>query len=149
MFTVFNWARPRDLSHYETFEHYHATFYQHVEALSVTPFADRAVDRGLTGVLVALVRELSDDYNGNMRAGSFDRNDELADHVVRYLKRRAENVTGENCGRASRSKPARRPARPVEQGTQGAWPSAAYDRPGRPDDVVACCAGRGRPGGGG
>ena len=37
--TVLNWARPRDLSHYETFEHYHATFYQHVEALSVTPFA--------------------------------------------------------------------------------------------------------------
>ena len=29
--TVFNWARPRDLSHYETFEHYHRTFYQHVE----------------------------------------------------------------------------------------------------------------------
>src|SRR4051794_41709935 len=29
--TVFNWARPRDLSHYEAFEHYHATFYKHVE----------------------------------------------------------------------------------------------------------------------
>jgi len=25
--TVLNWARPRDLSHYEQFEHYHATFY--------------------------------------------------------------------------------------------------------------------------
>ena len=25
--TVLTWARPRDLSHYETFEHYHATFY--------------------------------------------------------------------------------------------------------------------------
>ena len=33
--TVFNWARPRDLSHYETFEHYHQTYYRHVEALSV------------------------------------------------------------------------------------------------------------------
>jgi len=22
--TVYNWARPRDLSHYERFEHYHA-----------------------------------------------------------------------------------------------------------------------------
>jgi superfamily II DNA or RNA helicase len=31
--TVYNWARPRDLSHYETFEHYHATFYRHVEGL--------------------------------------------------------------------------------------------------------------------
>jgi hypothetical protein len=52
----------------------------------VTPFADRAVDRGLTGVLVALVRELSYAYNGNMQAREFDRNGELADHVVRYLK---------------------------------------------------------------
>ena len=54
--TLYNWARPRDLSHYETFEHYHATFYKHVEALSVTPFAPRAVDRGLTAVLVSMVR---------------------------------------------------------------------------------------------
>jgi hypothetical protein len=30
-----------------------------------------------------------------MRAGSFDRNDPLADHVVRHLQRRAENVTGD------------------------------------------------------
>ena len=44
--TLFNWARPRDLSHYETFEHYHQTFYKHVEALSVTPFSARAMDRG-------------------------------------------------------------------------------------------------------
>lgn len=54
--TVYNWARPRDLSHYEQFEQYHATFYQHVEALSVTPFASRAVDRGLAAVLVSLIR---------------------------------------------------------------------------------------------
>ena len=54
--TVLNWARPRDLSHYETFEHYHATFYRQVEALSVTPFAARALDRGLTAVLASLVR---------------------------------------------------------------------------------------------
>ena len=43
--TVFNWARPRDLSHYETFEHYHSTFYKHVEALSVTPFSAGATAR--------------------------------------------------------------------------------------------------------
>jgi hypothetical protein len=101
VFTVFNWARPRDLSHLETFEQFHATFYRHVEALSVTPFADRAVDRGLTGVLVALVRELSYAYNGNMQAREFDRNGELADHVVRYLKRRAATVAGDNAAGAA------------------------------------------------
>jgi len=54
--TLYNWFRPRDLSHYESFEHYHATFYRHVEALSVTPFSPRALDRGLTAVLVAVLR---------------------------------------------------------------------------------------------
>ncbi|XVQ86428.1 DISARM system helicase DrmA [Microbispora siamensis] len=96
VFTVYNWARPRDLSHYETFEHFHATAYRHVEALSVTPFADRAVDRGLTGVLVALVRNLEFAYNGNMGAGQFDRAGALADHVVRFLKRRSREVTADN-----------------------------------------------------
>ncbi|MEV6983204.1 DISARM system helicase DrmA [Sphaerisporangium sp. NPDC051017] len=96
VFTVYNWARPRDLSHYETFEHFHATIYRHVEALSVTPFADRAVDRGLTGVLTALVRNLEETYNGNLQAGRFDRNSELADHVVRYLKRRSALVASDN-----------------------------------------------------
>ena len=136
VFTVFNWARPRDLSHYETFEHFHATFYQHVEALSVTPFADRAVDRGLTGVLVALVRELSYAYNGNMRAGSFDRNDELADHVVRYLQRRAENVTGEKLvGFAVQQQlDARLDQWNKERHVPGR--RLSYDTPGTADDVA-------------
>jgi hypothetical protein len=67
--TVLNWSRPRDLSHYESFEYYHATFYQHVEALSVTPFAPRAVDRGLTGVMVSLLRLQGLDLNPNEGAG--------------------------------------------------------------------------------
>jgi hypothetical protein len=94
--TVLNWARPRDLSHYERFEHYHATIYRHVEALSVTPFAERAVDRGLTGVLTGLLRNLEPTYNGNLRARDVDRHSQLADHVVRYLKRRAADTTGSN-----------------------------------------------------
>ena len=67
--TVLNWSRPRDLSHYEAFEHYHATFYQHVEALSVTPFAPRSVDRGMTGVLASLLRLQGLDLNSNDGAG--------------------------------------------------------------------------------
>ncbi len=99
VFTVYNWARPRDLSHYETFEHFHATIYRYVEALSVTPFAERAVDRGLTGVLVSLVRELDPAYNGNLRAQDFNKNSQLADHVVRYLRRRAEEISGRETSR--------------------------------------------------
>jgi len=70
--TVLTWSRPRDLSHYETFEHYHATFYKHVEAQSVTPFAARALDRGLTGAVVSLLRLENDSMNPNPGAQSLD-----------------------------------------------------------------------------
>jgi hypothetical protein len=63
--TVFNWARPRDLSHYEAFEHYHATFYKHVEALSVTPFAPGALSRGLAALLVSCIRLRGTRFNPN------------------------------------------------------------------------------------
>jgi hypothetical protein len=67
--TVYNWARPRDLSHYEKFEHYHATFYKHVEALSVTPFSSGAIARGLTALLVSEVRLRGSEFNANGGAG--------------------------------------------------------------------------------
>jgi len=54
--TLLNLGKPRDRSHYERFRHYHETFYRSVEAASVTPFAARALDRGLAGALVALAR---------------------------------------------------------------------------------------------
>lgn len=69
---VLTWARPRDLSHYETFEHYHATFYQHVEAQSVTPFSPRAMDRGLTGAMLAVMRNRFDPFAPNPGAGALD-----------------------------------------------------------------------------
>ena len=50
--TLYNWSRPRDLAHYEDFGHYHATYYRQVEALSVTPYTRRALDRGFERVLV-------------------------------------------------------------------------------------------------
>ncbi|MCY4726809.1 DISARM system helicase DrmA [Nocardioides sp. STR2] len=51
-----NWARPRDMAHFEQFRHYHETFYAQVEALSVTPYSETAMERGLMGVLVSAVR---------------------------------------------------------------------------------------------
>src|SRR5438445_6289807 len=89
--TVFNWARPRDLSHYECFEHYHETFYKHVEALSVTPFSARALDRGLSGVLVALMRLWEERLNANDRAGALQDGDALMPLVFAKLTQRAEN----------------------------------------------------------
>lgn len=71
--TVLTWSRPRDLSHYEAFEHYHSTFYKHVEAQSVTPFAPRALDRALTGTMVSLMRLGNDSLNPNLGAQLMDK----------------------------------------------------------------------------
>jgi hypothetical protein len=55
--TLLNIHKPRDRSHYERFETYHATFYRSVEVTSVTPFSPRALDRALVAALVALCRQ--------------------------------------------------------------------------------------------
>lgn len=91
--TVFNWARPRDLSHYERFEHYHETFYKHVEALSVTPFSARALDRGLTGVMVGLIRLMDEHLNANLKAGEIQDADPVWSSVFNFLRQRGENAT--------------------------------------------------------
>ena len=55
--TIYQWSRPRDLAHYESFGYDHATFGLRVEGLTTTPFSDRALDRGLTGVLVTALAD--------------------------------------------------------------------------------------------
>lgn len=92
--TVLTWARPRDLSHYETFEHYHATFYKHVEAQSVTPFSARAMDRGLTGSLLSLMRLENDAFSPNEGAGKLEKSDQSEiTEAIDVLVKRAWNVS--------------------------------------------------------
>jgi hypothetical protein len=93
--TVYNWARPRDLSHFESFEQYHATFYRRVEALSVTPFAARALDRGLSAVLVSLARQGRLDWNPNPRAQDVDVQAEFMTELSTEIAERAGDITGE------------------------------------------------------
>ena len=90
--TVYNWARPRDLSHYEQFEHYHATFYKHVEALSVTPFSSGAIARGLTALLVSEVRLRGPAFNANGAAGRVDGNDPYVKDAIERISQRAHLV---------------------------------------------------------
>jgi hypothetical protein len=94
VFTVYNWARPRDLSHYERFEHYHATFYQHVEALSLTPFAPRAIDRGLAALFISLVRLAGREFNGNSQAGRIERNHPYIQSAINTICDRANLIAG-------------------------------------------------------
>jgi hypothetical protein len=83
------------LSHYEAFEHYHETFYKHVEALSVTPFSARALDRGLSGVLVALMRLREERLNANAKAGQLQDTDPSMPQVMERIITRAELALGD------------------------------------------------------
>ena len=88
--TVLTWSRPRDFSHYETFEHYHATFYKHVEAQSVTPFASRALDRGLTGAMVSIIRLGYEAFGPNLGAMELvDPSNGSAQEVKEHISKRA------------------------------------------------------------
>src|SRR4051794_3375478 len=90
--TLYNWARPRDLSHYETFEHYHQTYYRQVEALSVTPFARRALDRGLTALMVSEARHTRADWNPKGAAQYVPVNHPDFDPIAASLHQRAQLV---------------------------------------------------------
>ena len=99
--TVYNWARPRDLSHYETFENYHATFYKHVEALSVTPFSAGAMQRGLSALLVSLIRLAGFEFNENDKAMlmASQRSHEYISKAIAVIVRRAELLGGPDVGK--------------------------------------------------
>jgi hypothetical protein len=94
--TVYNWSRPRDLSHYERFTHTHATLYQHVEALSVTPFAPRALDRGLASLLVALVRLDGPQFAANAGAAALTYEHPLFNAAMEAITARAVGVDGDS-----------------------------------------------------
>lgn len=58
VFMLYNAGKPRDISHFEHFVGYHASIYKHVEAVSVTPFAPRALDKSLHAAVYAVFRHL-------------------------------------------------------------------------------------------
>ncbi len=70
--TVYNSTRSRDRSHYEQFIKYHSAMYRYVEATSLTPFADRARDRALHALYVALYRYLIPGKLANKKAVEFE-----------------------------------------------------------------------------
>lgn len=70
--TNLNFFKPRDLSHYEDFCHYHSILHKNVEPITVTPFSPRSRDRALLGVLVAMVRHSDPRLTPDGGAGRFD-----------------------------------------------------------------------------
>lgn len=135
--TVLTWARPRDLSHYETFEHYHATFYKHVEAQSVTPFAPRAMDRGLTGMMVSLLRLNHECLNPNLGAEKLDKTTKPEVIPVRQaISDRACNVKDRTVKQSVEAMIAERIDRWVREATKGGR-RLGYETERRQGDTVA------------
>ncbi|ACV76885.1 DISARM system helicase DrmA [Nakamurella multipartita] len=90
--TLYNWTRPRDLAHFEDFEPYHASFYRRVEALSVTPFSRRSLDRTTAATYIAAVRHAAPSYSANPDAFDVTFGDDPAVSVTRRMLNRAERA---------------------------------------------------------
>lgn len=100
--TIYNWSRPRDLSHYERFRSYHSTLYRHVEATSVTPFSSRARDRGLHAIYVGMCRAGDFDLTPEGRAVAYSRDRAVASEALEVLSERAGAVGGPEVAEAVR-----------------------------------------------
>ncbi len=57
---IYNPSKSRDRSHFEQFHSYHRRLYERVEPTTATPFALSAIQRGLSGALIAWARQQSD-----------------------------------------------------------------------------------------
>jgi hypothetical protein len=89
--TLLNVHKPRDRSHYERFETYHASFYRAVEATSVTPFSPRAIDRGLPAVTVSLARLGCEQLTAPLAAAAITAQRASLSFVPDTMTRRVDN----------------------------------------------------------
>ena len=103
-----NWARPRDLAHFEQFRHYHERFYAEVEALSVTPFSVTSLERGLDGVLVSAARVLQavipDGLSPERNAGRIEEQRDFVVRLIDALVARARRASDEDAADRARQR---------------------------------------------
>ena len=89
VFTLYNFGRPRDVSHFEHFLAYHGAIYKSVEATSVTPWAPRARDKALHAVVAAAVRHLVQDMENDDAAVDFDSALPAVNELILAIEKRA------------------------------------------------------------
>lgn len=106
--TLGNWARPRDLAHFEQFRHYHETFYAQVEALSVTPYSVTSLERGLDGVLVSAARVLQATKPSGLSpergAGQIEDERDFAVRLIDVLVDRMRRASGEEAAERAKQR---------------------------------------------
>jgi hypothetical protein len=89
--TLFSATRPRDRSHFETFQSYHQALYRLVEPATVTPFASPALDRTLHAALVLSVRQTLG-WTDSKDADRFDPADPHVASTIELLKDRIRSA---------------------------------------------------------
>lgn len=87
--TCLNVMRPRDRSHYERFVAYHESFYREVEATSVTPFSNQALDRGLVGAFLSMVRHGIPDMESPTGVMAIHQHRPVVERILEWLVERA------------------------------------------------------------
>lgn len=93
--TVLNLHKPRDRTHYESFRHFHQTFYRAVEATSVTPWAARALDRTLAAIVTSIARHLEPTLTPENAVRALREHEPLRQRIVDIISQRAAGrVTG-------------------------------------------------------
>lgn len=92
--TMYNWMGARDLSHYERFISYHAALYRYVEAISVTPFSSRALDRGLRGIFAAINRLMGSHMAKETDAKNFNPQHPETNEIIEQIYHRATVLVG-------------------------------------------------------
>ena len=97
----YKYTNARDLSIFENFEDFHSKYHKNVEPGTLTPFASRARDTGLFGLLVAFVRMYADQKNRcitlvpNSGASKFKTGpdlEKLLDKIIDSVERRVKFV---------------------------------------------------------
>jgi hypothetical protein len=86
--TLYNPYRPRDLSHYENFVGYHSMLQRFVDPVSLTPFSDRALDRALHAVLIAMIRLKVPQLSAREDARQFNAANPLVKEIISTLQQR-------------------------------------------------------------
>ena len=106
--TIGNWARPRDLAHFEQFKAYHDSFYARVEPLSVTPFSVTALEHGVEGLLVSAVRVMQANQktglNPERNAGLAAQEHGVLDTIVTRLIERIHIAGGDDAAKEADSR---------------------------------------------
>ena len=87
-----NASRPRDVSHFEHFAHFHDTLYRRVEVTSVTPWSHRARDRALHAVVVGTARHRVSGLATRFGAVNFDPDAPEFQAILTFIRERASRA---------------------------------------------------------